>query len=386
MKKIAILPLRKGSKSIINKNKKKLLGRPLFSWTLSEAIFSKLDEVYVYTDDEEIIDYINHEYSWTSKIKARKRSEESATDTASTEFAMIEFSKSIDHDYDIFCLLQATSPLTTRNDIDNVLDKLIVDGYDSALTVVNTKRFFWDENGNSINYDYRNRPRRQDFAGQFIENGAVYATTKTQFMESGIRIGGEIAIVEMPEDTLMEIDEPHDWTIIEACIENRLKDKKTLNAKIKALVLDVDGVFTNGNVVVSQDGEFSKEFSVIDGMGLALLRESGVKVIIMTSEDSPMIQKRMDKLKLDQVYLGVKDKYSRLTNVLAEQGLDRNEILYAGDDINDLANILSVGWGVCPQDANLLIKTKADLVLANSGGNKVIREIVEFILKYNSRQ
>lgn len=386
MKKIAILPLRKGSKSIINKNKKKLLGRPLFTWTLSEAIFSKLDEIYVYTDDEEIIDYINREYKWTSKVKAQKRSEESATDTASTEFAMIEFSNSIGHDYDIFCLLQATSPLTTRVDINHVLDKIIVEGYDSALTVVNTKRFFWDGNGNSVNYDYRNRPRRQDFTGQFIENGAVYGTTKAQFLDSGIRIGGKIAIVEMPEDTLMEIDEPHDWTIIEACIENRLKDKKTLNSKIKALVLDVDGVFTNGNVVVSQNGEFSKEFSVIDGMGLALLRESGVIVIIMTSEDSPMIQKRMDKLKLDHVYLGIKDKYSRLTSVLTELKLERDEILYAGDDINDLANILSVGWGVCPQDANLSIKTKADLVLANNGGNKVIREVVEFILKYNSRR
>ena len=88
MKKIAIIPLRAGSKGIPGKNKKKLLGRPLFSWTLSEAIFSNLDEIYIFTDDKDIIEYVNKNYTWTEKVKIMERSEESATDTASTEFGM----------------------------------------------------------------------------------------------------------------------------------------------------------------------------------------------------------------------------------------------------------------------------------------------------------
>ena len=117
MKKIAIIPLRKGSKSIKNKNKKRMLGRPLFSWVLGEAIFSNLDEIYIFTDDEEIIEYVSSEYSWAKKVNVLKRSPESATDTASTEYALIEFTKKINHNYDLLMLLQATSPLATRYDL-----------------------------------------------------------------------------------------------------------------------------------------------------------------------------------------------------------------------------------------------------------------------------
>src|SRR5690606_35242791 len=112
MKKIGFIPVRKNSKGIPNKNKRKMVGRPLFSWVLGEAIFSDLDVVYVYTDDQDIIDFINKEYHWTNKVKALLRSDESATDTASTEFAMLEFCESINYDFDVFCLLQATSPFT----------------------------------------------------------------------------------------------------------------------------------------------------------------------------------------------------------------------------------------------------------------------------------
>lgn len=130
MKKIGLIPLRKGSKSIKNKNKKKLLGRPLFSWVLGEAIFSNLDVIYVYTDDEDIIDFVNNEYKWTEKVKVMKRSEESATDTATTEFAMKEFVRRINNEYDLLVLLQATSPLTNREDINNAIELLYKEKYD----------------------------------------------------------------------------------------------------------------------------------------------------------------------------------------------------------------------------------------------------------------
>ena len=95
MKKVAIIPLRKDSKAIPGKNKKKMVGRPLFSWVLTEAIFSDLDEIYVFTDDQEIIDFVTKEYHWTKKVKALLRNEQNASDTASTESAMLEFSEKI---------------------------------------------------------------------------------------------------------------------------------------------------------------------------------------------------------------------------------------------------------------------------------------------------
>ena len=183
MIKIGFIPLRKGSKGIPNKNKRKMVGRPLFTWVLGEAIFSDLDEVIVYTDDQDIIDFINKEYYWTNKVKATLRSDASASDTASTEMAMLEFCDAINYDFDVFCLLQATSPFTTRENINACLGKLDGD-YDSALTVVNTHRFIWEEDGTPINYNPLKRPRRQDFKGLLIENGAVYTTTKASLQKT----------------------------------------------------------------------------------------------------------------------------------------------------------------------------------------------------------
>lgn len=385
MKSVAIIPLRKGSKGIPGKNKKKILGRPLYQWCLGEAILSDLDEIYVFTDDNEIIENIKQEYTWTSKVKTLNRSTESALDTASTEEAMLEFSRKINNEFDVICLLQATSPLTSKEDINKTLAKVTQENYDSALTVVNTTRFIWNKKGESLNYDFMNRPRRQDFDGLQIENGAVYVSTKKQFLTSKNRLGGKIAIVEMPEDTLIEIDETSDFVIIENLIKNRLQTYKKCPSRIELLVLDVDGVFTDGTVNVSANGELSKSFSLRDGMGLELVRNSGVEVVVMTSENSDIVEKRMEKLGISNLFMGVKDKFSRLNNFLIEKNLKRNSVAYIGDDINDLVNLCSVSWGFCPNNAVPEVKLNSDFILNNNGGDMAIREAVEFIIKYNQR-
>lgn len=385
MKKVALLPLRAGSKSIIGKNKKKLLGRPLFSWCLTEAIFSSLDEIYVFTDDEDIIDYVYNEYRHTNKVKIMRRSQQSATDTASTEVAMHEFTQKIEGDYDILCLLQATSPLTTRTDIDLCLQKVEQESFDSALTTVRLKRFIWDEMGRSINYNYKNRPRRQDFDGFLVENGAVYVTTKEVFEKTGIRIGGNIATVEMPEDTFIEIDNPSDWEQIIPLLKRRLMKNKREPKMIKAMVFDVDGVMTDGSVITSAHGELGKSFSLRDGMGIQLLKENGIIPVIITSEKSEIVQQRIRKLKIDNAYFGVQDKYFILQKILVDMGLERREIAYVGDDINDHANLCSVGWGIVPNNAEDEVKIDADIILRASGGENAVREAINIILNYNNR-
>ncbi len=385
MKSVAIIPLRAGSKGIPNKNKLKILGRPLFSWVLTEAIFSKLDEIYVFTDDKYISDFVQNEYKWLKKVKVINRSEESATDTSSTEFSMIELAEKINYNFDIYCLLQATSPLTQRNNINEALDKISDKICDSVLSVVETKRFIWSSNGENLNYDYLNRPRRQEFNGMLVENGAVYATTKDSFIKTKNRLGGKIQPIEMPEDTLVEIDEKTDFLIVEQLIKNRLANSKGAIGKISTLCLDVDGVFTDATISVSAEGEFSKTFSYRDGMGLEKLRDIGLKVIVLTSEKSGIVKQRMKKLNITDTYVGIKDKYTFLENLCIDSTIERNEIAYLGDDINDLANIASCGMGMCPYDAEMEVQANADYVLKNKGGKRVIREACEFILKHNKR-
>ncbi|MBD0833095.1 acylneuraminate cytidylyltransferase [Aestuariibaculum sp. TT11] len=383
MRKIGFIPLRKHSKGIPGKNKRKMLGRPLFTWVLGEAIMSELDEVFVYTDDDGIIDFINKEYHWTNKVKAVKRRAESATDTASTEMAIFEFCDTSNVDFDVFCLLQATSPFTTRTDINNCLGK-INDDHDSALTVVNTHRFTWDESGHPDNYNPQNRPRRQDFKGLLVENGAVYATTKAALYKHKNRIGGQVALVKMPENSLMEIDTETDWITVETLLAERQK-KNRKPGKITHLVLDVDGVFTDGTITYTKEGEHTKSFDMRDGMGLEILRQFDVEVMIMTSENSELVARRMQKLKIEQVYLGVKDKFSLLQHLLVEQNLEINQVAYIGDDVNDLSNICSVGWSFCPNNATHVVKTHADVVLSKNSAAGAIREACDFLMQYNKR-
>lgn len=384
MQKIGFIPLRKSSKGIKNKNKKKMVGRPLFTWVLGEAIFSNLDKIYIYTDDDDIITFINREYAWSGKIEVFMRSSVSASDIASTEMAIIEFCKKIRYNFDIFCLLQATSPFTTREDINNCLNKVDDSEYDSALTVVNTHKFTWNKNGTPINYDPFDRPRRQDFEGLLIENGAVYVTTKQTLKDKNNRLGEKIAIVEMPENSLFEIDSESDWIVVEQLLIDRQKSKKQ-TAKITHFVLDVDGVFTDGTVFYSKDGELTKQFDMRDGMGLEILREHNIEVMVMTSEQSEIVAQRMKKLKIENVYLGVKDKYSLLNNIIQEKSLSMGSIAYIGDDVNDLANICSVGWSLAPNNATQIIKQHADVILPKDSGNGAIRAACGFIMNYNKR-
>ena len=384
MKKVAIIPLRKGSKGILGKNKKKMVGRPLFTWVLTEAIFSNLDLIYVFTDDSEIIEYVEREYHWTSKVKALLRNEENANDSASTESALLEFSKKIKHDYDILCLLQATSPLILAEDINKGLEKITNESFDSAVSVVNTHRFIWNANGVPLNYDVFNRPRRQDFEGLLVENGAVYCTTKESFLQSNNRMSGAIGLIQMSEETLMEIDSVSDWNIIENLLMERQKRMKVCQ-KIQYLVLDVDGVFTDGGIYYNEDGEFAKKFDMRDGMGLEILRENNVEVVVLTSENSIIVAQRMKKLKIENAFLGIKDKYSFLKQFLTLKNSSFDGVAYVGDDVNDLANICSCGWSFAPFNAMNIVKAHADVVLTNNAGNGAVREVCEVIMKYNKR-
>ncbi|MFT7284310.1 cytidylyltransferase domain-containing protein [Nonlabens sp.] len=385
MKSIGFIPLREGSKGIPGKNKKKLLGRPLFCWVLGAAIASNLDEVYVYTDDEDILSFIDKEYHWTHKVKTVKRSEQTATDTASTEMAIMEFVNGLKSSFDVFCLLQATSPFTTAIDINNTLDAVINGkNYDSALTVVNTHRFTWHADGTPKNYDIFNRPRRQDFEGLLIENGACYVTTHSALRESKNRISGNIATVPMTEQSLTEIDSLTDWKIVEELLAARLKLQKQ-SERITHLILDVDGVFTDGCIYYGADGEMMKKFDMRDGMGLEILRQYGVEVMVMTSENSKIVASRMKKLKIEDVFLGVKDKYSLLSRIVRDRNLSFSQIAYMGDDVNDLANMCAAGWSLAPANATQPIKNHADVILQNDSANGAIREATEFIIKYNHR-
>lgn len=211
----AFIPVRGGSKSIPLKNIKPFCGMPLFYWSAKAANDSQfVDRVIIASDSREILS--TAESFRLPKVSLYERDPANAQDGSSTESVMLEYiSRENLSDEDIFILVQATSPLTTSHDIDGAMRLYTESKADSLLTCSRTKRFFWNDDGTPINYDYRKRPRRQDFSGTLMENGAFYISTVKAVRESECRLSGKIAVYEMPEYCGTEIDEPSDWITAE---------------------------------------------------------------------------------------------------------------------------------------------------------------------------
>ena len=200
-----------------------MCGKPLVYWTIAAACgCDAIDKVYVATDSDKITNTVNQikreeNNQIFDKIEVIGRSAESASDTASTEFAMLEFAAK--YEFENIVLIQATSPLLSSDDLDGGFQLYEREDTDSVLSVVRQKRFNWsvseDGSAKEINYDCFHRPRRQEFDGYCVENGAFYITSKKRLMETKNRISGRIKAYEMSEDTFFEIDEPEDWNIIQ---------------------------------------------------------------------------------------------------------------------------------------------------------------------------
>lgn len=225
---VAFIPVRGGSKSIPLKNIKPINGKPLVYWTVKAASQCKyIDKVYVATDSDEIkktVESFKAEDAIFTKVEVIGRSAESASDTASTESAMLEFAEK--YDFENIVLVQATSPLLKADDLDKGFEAFNTEGTDSVLSTVRQKRFNWQINEEGYayptNYDVFKRPRRQEFDGYLVENGAFYISSKEDLLRTKNRISGNIKAVEMPEETFFEIDEPSDWIIIEGLMKNML--------------------------------------------------------------------------------------------------------------------------------------------------------------------
>lgn len=379
MKFVAFIPVRGGSKSIPLKNIKLLNGRPLVYWTIDAAVNCKyIDKVYVATDSSKIMDVVNHYDSDSyGKLEVISRSAETASDTASTESAMLEFAGN--YDFENIVLIQATSPLLKSSDLDGAIEKY--DNFDSMLSVVAQKRFYWNYNDDGsvspINYDFKNRPMRQQFNGNLVENGAFYICSKEDLLKTKCRLSGKIGCQVMDEKSFYEIDEPSDWEIIEQLLKTTLKKKPN---KIKLFLTDCDGCLTDDGMYYSTEGELLKKFNTRDGKGFELLKKHGILTGIITGENSAIVKKRAEKLKVDELYLGVHDKLAVLQELLHKYNLNANEVAYVGNDVNDIDILKACGLGFAPMNSDESVLNIADVKLHNYGGHGAVREAIDIIL------
>ena len=157
-----------------------------------------------------------------------------------------------------------------------------------------------------------------------------------------------------------------------------------LDAKIRGirlLLTDCDGVLTDGKVYYSALGEDLRAFSVRDGMGVERLRRlAGVEVGIISGERAPSLRRRAEKLQIDILHLGIRDKLAIVEEICRLRGLGLEAVAYIGDDVNDLSVLERVGFSACPADAMPGLAERVDYVCRRNGGAEAFREICEVII------
>ncbi|MGW5367496.1 cytidylyltransferase domain-containing protein [Streptomyces sp. NPDC004009] len=412
---LAVIPARGGSKGVPAKNLAPVGGVPLVTRAVRECRAARLvTDVVVSTDDQAIAAAARQ-----AGAEVVLRPAAIAGDTATSEAAVLHAMDAHEALHgapvDVVLLVQCTSPFLVREDVDSVAAAVVENGADTAVTVAAFHGFVWRDaaddpvtagtdpaavgaltatdtptapgtrtatGGYGVNHDKSFRPRRQDRPQDLLETGAAYAMAAAGFREHRHRFFGRTELVRTDPARVLEIDDPHDLARARALAP--LLDAARPGAlpaydDIDAVVLDFDGTQTDDRVLIDSDG---REFVSVhrgDGLGIAALRRSGLKMLILSTEQNPVVAARARKLKLPVLH-GIDRKDLALKQWCEEQGIAPERVLYVGNDVNDLPCFALVGWPVAVASAHDVVRGAARAVTTVPGGDGAIREIASWIL------
>ena len=164
-------------------------------------------------------------------------------------------------------------------------------------------------------------------------------------------------------------------------MEISLDELRERAAKIKWFFCDIDGTLTDGCVYYSPDGELLKKFSLRDGTGFFLLRQAGIKTGFITTENSPIVEQRANKLKIDKYIFGTHKKLETMQEFVAQEHISMENIAFIGDELNDVKLLNACGFGVAVGNADKRAKEAACIICDKSGGDGALREAVERLLE-----
>ncbi|WP_367223680.1 NTP transferase domain-containing protein, partial [Streptomyces sp. 16-176A] len=397
---LAVIPARGGSKGVPAKNLAPVGGVPLVVRAVRECRAARLvTDVVVSTDDAAIAAAARG-----AGAEVVSRPAAIAGDTATSEAAVLHALDAHEALHgarvDVVLLVQCTSPFLAREDVDGVARAIVEDGADTAVTVAPFHAFVWrdaeDEaaagggpeaaaavgGGYGVNHDKSVRPRRQDRPQDLLETGAAYAMTADGFRAHRHRFFGRTELVRTDPARVLEIDDPHDLARARALaplLDAGRRGALPTLADVDAVVLDFDGTQTDDRVLIDSDG---REFVSVhrgDGLGIAALRRSGLPLLILSTEQNPVVAARARKLKLPVLH-GIDRKDLALKQWCEEQGIAPERVLYVGNDVNDLPCFALVGWPVAVAGAHDAVRGAARAVTTVPGGDGAVREIAGWLL------
>ena len=211
-----------------------------------------------------------------------------------------------------------------------------------------------------------------------ITDGSDAHELLKEWNAQGINISTRIQMLIEGNSKFSEVDNwPPDWKKPDLATEKKMK-------RVKCILFDVDGVFTDGTVLRDGDGTEQRRFSVIDGHGIQLLIEAGVMVGIISRENSEITRSRMQKLNIKEIHVGSMDKSSTVKKIISKYSFEVDEIAFMGDDLPDLPAFEEVSLRLCPKNAHPKVKSKSDWISNNFGGRGAVREAAEVILHFQT--
>lgn len=354
---VASMLLRRGVQDL-----RVIAGRPLYAWSLGAALDSGcFDSIVVASDSAEVRDDVR------ARFGARIQIVDGAAGAGRGESGVVEQTSKASGD--VMCRIDAAAPTTLPEDFRLARAQFERENLDLLVTGVEYKRFFWTTDGQPLNHDPSKREERRDIAGTVMENGAFV------FTRTGATLGGRIGVHRMHEESAIALDEPSNWEIVERLLRRRV----TVSSDIRMIVVDVDGTFTDGGMYYDANGEALKKFNTRDAKGLLLLQDAGVRICIVTAENSAVVHARMRKLKFQDYFPGVTDKTTWLAEAQQRWQLNLEQIAYIGDDVNDLACLRIVGLSACPADAVPEVRNAVKYICTAEGGDGAVREFSDMI-------
>ena len=404
---LALIPARGGSKGIPRKNIRSFAGYPLIAWSIAAAKQSELvTRVIVSTDDEEIAAVAREWGAETPFMRPAEFAQDKTTDLPVFEHALKWLEDVEGYRPDIVIQLRPTSPVRPHKMVDDAIRILLEHpDADCVRGVVPAgqnpfKMWRFHGEGKPLNplltvdgiAEPYNAPR-QILPPVYWQTGHIDAI-RTATIAQKVSLTGDVIypLVIDPKYTV-DIDTLPDWAKYEALVYSGLEmvspgaSRRLMPETVKMIICDFDGVVTDNLVITDQDGRELVTASRSDSMHIKKLREMGVEVMILSSEPNPVVLARAKKMGVEAIHnVGMQDKGRVMREVLVQKNVEAQNVVYVGNDLNDLPCFEIAGWSVAVADAYPEVIRAADHVLTKTGGHGAIRELCEIVLKQLSQK
>ena len=384
MKIAGFVPAKANSNRVPRKNSQEILGVPLFLWAANNLnrVLDRAD-IYIDSDSQEM-----REMAEGLGFCAIARPDALATNATNGNEFMLWQSSQVDAD--IYVQHLAPMPFLREETLKKAIAAVSEGGYASAIGVLERQHYYWKDGKPA--YDIAGLPNSVELPKSTIEGMGLYVVRKDALLNQRVRAAHPCAHIKLDSFEAIDIDYPDDLALARATAKGLDQDSDYVSGireifsalkNIKLVVLDVDGVMTDGGMYYSENGDQLKKFNAKDGMAIASLKSCGIDVAFLSSGyTKAIIPARAKTLGVERLYVGREKKLDILGDWLAELKLDWEQVAYIGDDINDLHVIEKVGLSACPADAVANVRKSVHIQLEATGGNACVREFADtYLLK-----